>query len=288
MITTAYLNGRFLPIEDAKVSPLDRGFTLGDGVYEVIPVYDRKCFYLEPHLDRLNQSLQGIQMLPPHSHKEWREILETLVEKNDGTDQYIYLHITRGFQPLREHPFPKEIIPTVFAVSYPKPRMSKAEQAKGMKITLVTDLRWKYCHIKTTSRLAYVLMHQKAKDAGFDEAIIMNTGYAFEGTISNFFIVRHGVIITPPKSSQLLSGITRDIILMIAEKNKIPYRETKVSEGDLLKADEIWITSSTRGVSPVFQLNEHPVGTQNPGPLWEKMWDLYAAEITKLSLPVSP
>lgn len=287
METIAYLNGEFLPVAAAKISPLDRGYTFGDGVYEVIPVYHNKCFYLAPHLDRLNQSLQNIQMEPPYTHEEWGKILNTLIKHNEGNDQYIYLQVTRGVEPIREHTFPKKVIPTVFAVSYAKPRMTKREQAKGLKITLVSDLRWKNCHIKTTARLAYVLMHQKARDAGFDEAIIMNTGYAYEGTISNFFIVRHGVIITPPKSSHLLSGITRDIILMIAEKQKIPYRETKVSEGDLLKADEIWITNSTRGISPVYQLNENPVGTKQPGPLWEKMWDLYAEEITRVSLSVS-
>lgn len=287
MTTIAYFNGSFLPLAEVRLSPLDRGFSFGDGVYEVIPVYHKKPFLLQEHIQRLNQSLEGIRLLPFHTPEEWTTILETLVEKNIAPDQWIYLQVTRGIEPMREHRFPKEIIPTIFAVSYPKTRLSKMEQSAGIKVTAVTDIRWKYCHIKTTARLPYVLMNQEAKENGFDEGIIMNTGFALEGTTSNIFIVRHGVIFTPPKSSQILSGITRDKVLSLAEKNKIPYRETKISERDLLKADEMWITSATRGIHPVIEFNGHPVNDGKAGPVWERMWDLYAEEINRLSLPLS-
>ena len=285
--TFSYLNGHYLPLEEAKICPLDRGFLFGDGVYEVMPVYQNTIIGLDAHINRLNQSLSGISMSPPHTLDEWRTILEGLVEKNALPNQWIYLQVTRGVDAIRDHQFPKEVVPTIFAVSHPKEWLSKSEQAKGLKVTAITDIRWKYCNIKTTARLAYVLMLQEAKDGGYDEGIIINNGDALEGTSSNFFIVRHGVIITPPKSSQILSGVTRDRVLMLAEKHKLPYREAKITERDLLKIDEMWITSATRGIYPVVQYNDNPIGSGEAGPVWARMWDLYAEEITNLSLQVS-
>ena len=276
---TAYLNGAILPIDKANISALDRGFVLGDGVYEVIPVYYKKLFHLEAHIERLNLSLKGIRMEPPLTLTEWRTILETIIEKNKEEHQYIYLQVTRGVDVVRNHSFPSHNTPTVFATSFAKPMLPKAEQAKGVKIMAVTDIRWKNCHIKTIARVAYVLMYQAAVDAGFDEAIIFNNGYALECSTSNFFIIRHGVVITPPKSQQILSGITRDCIISLAEKNKIPYRQAKITERDVTKADEVWITSSTRGIHPVINYNGDPVGKGKAGPVWEKMWDLFQEEI---------
>ncbi len=287
MTSVTFLNNEFIPLSEAKISPLDRGLLFGDSVYEVIPAFDGKPFCLAAHLDRLNQGLQAISMSPPFTHERWETILDELLQKNGRGDQSIYLQITRGADIIRDLEIPTGITPTVFAISFPKKRLSKNEQALGMKVAIVTDIRWKYCHIKTTARLAYLLMYNKVKAAGFDEAIIMNTGYALEGTGSNLFIVRHNVIITPPKSSLLLSGITREQILMLAEKNKIPYRENKISERDLLKADEVWISSSIRGIMPILKINDNLIGDGKPGPVWDRMWDLYAEEISKLSLSIS-
>jgi len=283
----AYLNGQYLPVEDAKISPMDRGFLFGDGIYEVLPVYDGKIFGLNAHLDRLNLSLKGIRMEPTISHSEWKIIFESLVAKNGMGDQWIYGQVTRGVDPIRNQEIQKIVKPTIFAVSYPKVWPTKAEQSIGLRVTGVKDIRWKYCHIKTIARIAYILMFQEAKDGGFDEGIIMNTSYAFEGTSSNLFIVRHGVIYTPPQSSQLLNGITRDVILSLAEKNKIPHKKTKISERDLLKADEMWITSSGRGVCPVIEYNGIPIGNGKAGPLWARMWDLFENETREFSLSIS-
>jgi D-alanine transaminase len=283
----AYLNGQFVPQTNAKISPLDRGFLFGDGVYEVIRVHKGFLLHWEKHIQRLNESLKEIRIAAPHQLAEWQKILTTLIEKNGSGDQWIYLQVTRGADIVRELQFPKDLPPTIFITTFTKSYPSKDEVAKGLKASGVTDIRWKFCHIKTTARLAYVLMCQEAKDSGADEAIIINNGYALEGTSSNFMIVRHGVIITPQKSSLILSGVTRDSILALAEKNKIPYRETKVSERDLQKADELWITSALRGVYPVVEFNGEPVGDGKAGPLWDRMWDLYANEIDRLSLPVS-
>lgn len=285
--TTAYLNGQFLPLTEAKISPLDRGVSFGDGIYEMIPVFNGKLFCLEEHLDRLNQSLNDIRMSLPHTHIEWRNILETLVKKNGSKDQWLYLLVTRGVDPVREPLFPLHQNPTIFAVSYPKVYPSKETQAKGVRVTNVQDIRWKLCTIKTTARIANVLMFQEAKEKGFDEAIIINEGYAWEGTSSNFFVVRDNTIFTPPKSNYLLSGVTRDQILAIAKKNNIPCQETKILAEDLLTADELWITGSIRGIVPVIAFNQHPIGKGIAGPLWSKMWDLYVKEINQFSLSFS-
>lgn len=276
----AYLNGQYLPAENAMVSPLDRGFVFGDGVYEVIPVYRGKPLYLNAHIDRLNLSLTAIQMLPPHSHAEWKIILTELIHQNPEPEQWIYLQITRGTQLIRDPAIPKPTLkPTIFAIGYPKPLPSKSVQAVGIKAITVPDIRWKYCHIKTTARLAYVLMYQEAKDVGADEGIIIHNGFALEGTSSNLFMIKEGVIITPSKSSLLLSGITRDRILALAKQHKMPYRENTITENELSTADELWITSSTRGVIPIVLLNNTPVGNGKAGPVWSNMWDYYTQDM---------
>ncbi len=284
MSIIAYVNGRYVPAEDAKISPLDRGFMFGDGVYEVIPVYETKLLYLDAHIDRLNLSLESIQMSAPHTHNEWRKILSELIAKNPEPYQWIYLQVTRGMQLIRDQTIPKEKLkPTIFAIGYPKPLPSKTEQSQGIKAVAIPDIRWKYCQIKTTARLAYVLMFQQAKEAGADEAVIIHNGFALEGTLSNLFMVKNNRIITPPKSTFLLSGITRDRILSLAQKHHIPYKEEKIPEQDLLRADELWITSSTKGVIPILRFNDAPVGNGKAGPLWSKMWDYYNEDMAACS-----
>jgi D-alanine transaminase len=287
MSIIAYCHGHFAPLSETSISPMDRGFLFGEGIYEVIPVYNGHLFCLKEHLLRLNSGLAAIHLEAPYSDEEWEEILTTLILKNGAGDQCLYVQITRGSDVVRDPLFTTPLKPTIFAMSYPKPKPTKNTLTPGLKVTTVSDLRWKNCQVKATSRLAYVLMYNEAKALGFDEGIIMNTGYALEGTSSNFFMVRHGVLYTPPKSNQILSGITRDYVLELAEKHKIPYRENKISERELFKADEIWITSSIRGIVPVLELNGHPIGNGIPGALWERMWDLYAADITNIPVPVS-
>lgn len=272
---TTYLNGDFVSSDEAKISPLDRGFVLGDGVYEVLPVINGNIIHLTEHLQRLNASLSAIRMAPPHSEAEWIQILEALVKKNGGGNQWMYLQVTRGFDLIRSHEFPKEVRPTVFAISYPKVLDSKDTLRQGIKVMPVPDIRWKYCNIKTTARLAYVLMYQSAKEAGFNEGIIINNGVALEGCSSNIFLVREGILLTPPKSPAILPGITRDSILKLAKAEGIPYRETEILETDLYQADELWITSAIRGIFPVIEIAGRPVGTGKAGPLWERMWDIY-------------
>lgn len=282
----AYLNGDYSPLDEARVSPLDRGFIFGDGVYEVFQVLNNTIFYLEPHIERLNESLKLIGMKPVHSLEEWRNILNGLVEKNGGGNFSLYLQVTRGVDPIRKQAFPDVVSPTIFASCFPYVPLSKEELRKGYKAKSVTDIRWQYCQIKTTARLAYILMFQEVKEKGADEGIIVRDGYAKEGTSSNFFIVKEGVLITPPKSNEILSGIIRDVILDLAKKHKIPYREENILEKELSLADELWITSSVRGIYPILEYNGKAVGTGKPGPVWEHMWDLYDEECNRISLSI--
>jgi D-alanine transaminase len=290
----AYVNGQYCPLAKAYISPLDRGFIFGDGIYEMFQVFNGNICYLEPHIHRLNQSLQLIGMDPPHSLEKWQDILTTLVKKNrangvkdnDIGNFALYLQITRGVDPIRKQAFPDPVIPTIFATCFPYVPLSKEELSKGYKAHSVKDIRWQYCQIKSTSRLAYILMFQEAKEKGADEGIIIRDGYALEGTSSNFFMVKRGILMTPPKSQGILSGIIRDVILALAKKNQIPHQECDIQEADLDLADELWITSSVRGIYPILEYNGKLVGSGKPGPVWEHMWDLYDEECNRLSLSI--
>jgi D-alanine transaminase len=272
---TVYLNGDFLPLEDARISVLDRGFLFGDGIYEVIPVYGRHLFRLPHHLQRLHNSLAGVRIDDPLSDREWAAMLTELVASNEGNDQAVYMKVTRGADRKRDHAFPAGIQPTVFAMSSPMPGARDHSREPGVSAITLADIRWKLCNIKAITLLPNVMLRQQAIDAGSVEAILINNGYAIEGAASNLFIVKDGVIITPPLSSALLPGITRDLILELAQKNAIPFREADITEAELQDADEVWLTSSTREISPVVTLDERPVDDGRPGPMWKRMIVLY-------------
>ncbi len=272
---TAWLNGSFLPLEEAHVPVLDRGFLFGDGVYEVIPVYGGRLFRLAHHLKRLDNSLSGVRIANPLTHAEWASMLEELVARNEGGDQAVYLKVTRGADKKRDHAFPADIRPTVFAMSSPMPPARDLAQESGVTAITLPDIRWKLCNIKAITLLPNVLLRQQAVEAGGAEAILINNGYALEGAASNLFIVKRGVLITPPKGNALLPGITRDLILELAAGNAIPFREADIHEDELFEADEVWLTSSTREISPVIRIDEQTVGDGRPGPLWQRMSELY-------------
>jgi len=272
-----YLNGQYLPAASATISVMDRGFLFGDGVYEVIPVYGGRLFRLEPHLQRLDQSLAGIRIDNPLTHAEWQALLEELLERNSshGEDQSIYFQVTRGVAARRDHAFPKGITPTIFACSNPLTTPDEAYYADGLSAITATDIRWDRCNIKAITLLPNVLLRQEAIDAGGAEAILLRDGLAIEGAASNLFIVEDDTLITPPTGPQLLPGITRDLVLEIARSHNIPCREEAISEAQLRRADEVWLTSSTKEIMPVTQLDNSPVGTGRPGPLWRRLRELY-------------
>ena len=269
-----YLNGEFLDAEKAKVSVFDRGFLLGDGVYEVIPVYAGKCFQLSSHLMRLQASLDGVKMKNPHSDRQWRQLLENLVEHNGGGDQSLYLQVTRGVAP-RDHLFPQGVTPTVFAMSMPLSPMPEKYQKQGIAAITLNDIRWHRCDIKSISLLSNSLLKQQAQEAGAQEALLIRDGYLTEGAASNAYAVINGTIYTPPKDKQVLPGVTRDVLLALADNHGIPVIEQALSETELRQADEIWISSSTKEVLAVTTLDNQPVGDGLPGNVWQKMNALY-------------
>ncbi|WP_305906347.1 D-amino acid aminotransferase [Methylomarinum sp. Ch1-1] len=266
-----YLNGEYLPLSKARVSVLDRGFLFGDGVYEVIPAYHGKLFRLEAHLQRLENSLSNIRLGLSYSVEKWREILLPLVDETK--DQYIYLQITRGVAPKRDHAFPTSAVPTVFAMCSDIQYFEGREV--GVKAVTMDDNRWEMCHVKATTLLANILLRQQAIEQGCAEAILVKNGYVTEGAASNLFVVIDGELMTPAKSADILPGITRDVIIELAQANDIKVNENVISLEALQAADEIWVTSSTREIIPVVELDGQPVADGHPGPLWRKINELF-------------
>jgi len=271
----AYLNGKYLPRSEACLPIMDRGLLFGDSVYEVIPAYGGQPFRIAHHLDRLTRSLAALRMPPPLDYQAWHEVICRLTQQLPKQDQSVYLQVTRGAHPIRRLPIPKDCQPNVFAFTSLKPSHDDAELARGISAVTLQDLRWHQCNIKATTLLANVLARAQADEAGADEAIFIRDEEATEGTASNLFIVSGGLLITPPVSEELLPGVTRDVVLELAEKAGIPFAEARISRETLAQADEVWLTSSTREVGAVVRLDDQPVGNGKPGPHWHQMHGLF-------------
>ncbi len=269
-----YLNGKYLPLEEACIPVLDRGFIFGDGVYEVIPVYNGNPFRLPQHLQRLEDSMQAVRIDNPCKRQEWSAIITKVIEENGGGDQSVYLQVTRGVAR-RDHRFPGDTRPTVFVMSNPVSPVPAGELSEGVAAVTLEDIRWQYCHIKSIALLPNILMRQQAVEQDAVEAILLRDGEVSEGAASNVFIVKEGVILTPPKSERLLPGITRDLVVELAEKHQLPCKETAIGETELLHADEVWLTSSLKEILPVTRLNGQPVSDGRPGPVWQQMYTIY-------------
>lgn len=269
-----HLNGRLLPIEEACVPVLDRGFIFGDGIYEVVPVYGGRPFRLEEHLDRLERSLSAVRIDNPLTRPQWRALFTDLIERNPGDDRSVYLQITRGVAK-RDHAFPKGVRPTVFAMVTPIAPPDPALAERGVPAITRLDTRWARCDIKAITLLANVLARQEAIDAGAAESIFLRDGLAVEGSASNLFAVSSGRIATPPKDNTLLPGITRDVVVELARANGMPVEERAIPEAELRAADELWVTSSTKEIVPVTALDGRPVGDGRVGPVWRHMNALY-------------
>ncbi len=274
-----YLNGEYLPIEQAKVSVMDRGFLFGDGVYEVVPVYGGCLFRLGEHLTRLENSLGAIRLKNPYGKQEWEALLRELVERNGGGDQSVYLQVTRGVTGKRDHTFPQDARPTVFVMSSPLP---ENPNVAGVAAITARDIRWDLCNIKAITLLPNAMLRQQAMDAGALEAILTRDGFVTEGAASNVFVVGEGRVATPPKSAQLLPGITRDLVVELLSGAGLNCMEREVSVKELRRAGEVWITSSTREIVPVLELDGSPVGAGVPGPVWQQAHGLFAGYKRKL------
>lgn len=279
---TVYLNGKFMPLEEATVPVLDRGFIFGDGVYEVIPVYSRRAFRLAEHLQRLQHSLDGIRLQNPHSEAEWAQLIEEIIDRHESEDQYLYLHITRGVAK-RDHAFPNPPVPpTVFMMSSPLSGPSPELRQSGISAVTAVDNRWLRCDIKSIALLPNVLLRQAAVDAGCAETVLIrtdpdNAGQRFmtEGAASNIFVVKNGTLLAPPKDNLMLPGITYDVILELAQANNIPCEVRRIGVDEVFDADELLLTSSTKEVLPITTLDDKPVGNGAPGPMFERMHALY-------------
>ena len=286
MSSIVYLNGQYLPIEEAKISVLDRGFTFGDGIYEVIPVYNGHIFRLKEHIERLNNSLDEVFIDKPYQMDQWEKILRELIEKNSekdpSEDQSLYIQITRGISE-RDHAIDIATEQTVFAMIRP---LLKKDRSAGISAVIEEDIRWKYCHIKAITLLPSVMLRHKAKQSGATEALLIREGYVTEGAASNVFIVKNGIVKTPIKDGSLLPGITRDLVVELLSESGIPCEEVVIKETELKQADEIWITSSTWEIVPVIELDGKPVGTGRPGKVWQQAFRIYQEYKTRMSTTV--
>ena len=278
---TAYLNGQFLPLREAKISPLDRGFLFGDGGYEVIPVYSRHPFRLAEHLRRLQATLDGIRIVNPHSDDEWRAIILRIIEQAEFADQAVYIQVTRGADIRRDHAFPQGVTPTVFLFTAPLVGPTRAQRDAGVAAITAADIRWDRCDLKSVSMVSNVLMRQLAVDAGCTETVMLRNGFLTEGSATNIFCVKDSIILCPPKDNRILPGITYDVVLELAARHGAPFAVRPVAEAELRSADELWITSSTKEVLAITTLDGRPVGqgalAGKPGPVTRQMHVWYAA-----------
>ena len=267
---TVYLNGEFLPLENAKISVLDRGFIYGDGVYEVVPVYGRRPFRLPQHLARLQHSFDGIRLANPHPDR-WEALIAELVAGQPFDDQAVYLQVTRGVAR-RDHAFPKGVAPTVFMMSNPLVLPTREQVERGVAVVTAQDNRWLRCDLKTTSLLGNVLMRQLAVDRDAVETILFREGHLTEASASNVLIVRDGLILAPPKDNLILPGITYDATLDIAHDVGVPLDVRPITHAEALGAQEMWLSSSTKEVLAVTTVDGKPFAGGVPGPVFRRVW----------------
>ena len=273
---TVYLNGKFLPLEEATIPVLDRGFIYGDGVYELVPVYDGKPYRLRQHLARLQRSLDGIRLANPHRDGEWESIIVELIGRMPFADQGVYFQVTRGVAK-RDHAFPAGVAPTVFMMSNPLALPSREQVERGVAVVTASDERWLHCDLKTISLLGNVLARQLAADAGATETVLFRGDHLTEASASNVLVVREGTIVAPPKDNQILPGITYDATFELAKEGGLPLEVRPVSRQQALSADEMWLSSSTKEVLAVTRIDGKPFGGGKPGPMFRRMYALFQA-----------
>lgn len=269
-----FLNGKFMPIEQAHIPVLDRGFIFGDGVYELVPVYSRVPFRIDEHLARLERSLAEVRITNPYTRAEWREIIRRLAAEQPWEDQGIYFQVTRGVAK-RDHAFPAGTTPTVFMMANPLVNPPRELVEKGAAGASAVDNRWHRCDIKSISLIGNCLLRQVSVDAGAVETILFRDGRLTEASASNVFIVRGGTIFSPPKSNLILPGITYDVVVELAAQAGLPMEFRDVTEAEVRGADEVWVTSSSKEVLAIVMLDGKAIGEGRPGPLFRRMYQLY-------------
>jgi len=278
----AHFNGKLLPIDQISISPLDRGFIFGDGVYEVIPVYNGVPLRAREHFERLQRSMDEIQLANPHTVDEWMKLTGELLRHHPG-DQAVYIQVTRGAPQKRDHVIPKGLTPTVFMMSNPMATPSREAVENGVACVTSRDFRWEKCHVKSTSLLGNVLARQISVAAGATETILFRDGFLTEASSSNVFIVKNGVVLAPPRDNLILMGITYDLVQSLAREGSVRLEVRQVTEAEVRSADEIWLSSSTKEVLGVTTLDGKPVGGGKPGPVFRRMHALYQEYKAKLA-----
>jgi D-alanine transaminase len=278
-----YLNGTYLPLTDARVSPLDRAFLFGDAVYEVIPVYGGRPFRLREHLDRLNRSLAAIRMSAPRSHPEWAAICQRLVTQQGGEDSSIYIQVSRGAELGRNHAWPEGLEPTLFAYATALDPVPAKTLDQGVAAVTAAEIRWARRDIKSTALLANILLKKLAADAGAFETIMIENGELTEGSSTTVHVISQGVIHTPPNGNHILPGTTRDVVTELAVRLNVSCNNSRVPETALRSADEIWLSFATRGVLPVTALDGKAVGSGKPGPAFKRIHDAFVGYTRELA-----
>ncbi|ALG72868.1 D-alanine aminotransferase [Azospirillum thiophilum] len=279
-MTISYWNGHYLPLDEVQVSPLDRGFLFADGLYEVTAAYNGHLFEPEAHVARLQRGMAALRIDCALSAADWMGIMERLAADSgiDG-DLTVYLQVTRGAAASRGHAFPAGVTPSVFGMVSPLKRPPAAWRDQGVSAITIPDIRWGRCDLKTIALLGSVLAQQAATDAGVVDALQLRDGLVTEGAATNIFVVKDGVIATPLNDPRILEGITRTVILRLVAENGLRLEERDIPAAELDAADEIWIASTTKEITPVTNLNGKPVGTGAPGMVWRRMFALFAERL---------
>lgn len=277
-MSICYLNGAFLELDKASISPLDRGFLFGDSVYEVIAAYKKNLFKIDDHLDRLEKNLKSLSINIDLENLEIESIVRKVCEKNSEENQIIYLQISRGVEAIRNHIPREDTEPTIFICSFELKNLP-SENNDSIKAVLNPDIRWKKSSIKSNSLLANVLYKMQANDAGYDELLMSDNGFLTEGAVSNVFCVKKNKVFTPPLESNILPGVTRKIIIEIIRELNLSYEEAKIDEEFLFDSDELWITNTTKGILPVIELNKRKIGDGTKGEIYRLIMKAFLKKI---------
>lgn len=276
MKQTVYLNGEFCDLADAKISVLDRGFIFGDGIYEVIPVYQGKLFRARQHLARLARSLDYVGIANSYTEAEWLTLIQQLLARQPEGDQMVYLQVTRGVAK-RAHAFPKDVTPTIFMMSNPLPQVPAALRAAGVACVSMDDLRWLRCQIKSTSLLGNVLAAEYAAEHDAMETIQFRDGYLTEASSSNVWLVKDGVLYAPPKDNLILEGIRYGLFEELCTQAGITLVQKKLTKAEVLAADELLLSSATKEVLAVVKVDDQTIGNGQPGPIYHRLYAAYQA-----------
>jgi D-alanine transaminase len=286
-----FLNGEYLPLSQAKVSVLDRGFIFGDGIYDVAPVYGRRLFRFDEHMARLERGLAKIRITNPATREQWlercRKLVAALADSTGAQDQVVYIQVTRGVAP-RDHVMPEGVTPTVFMMSNPMKSASADVRHHGVSCVTARDFRWERGDIKSTSLLGNVLARQISADHDAAETIMFRDGFLTEAAASNVWIVHEGALLGPPKSEHVLEGIRVELLRELCDEVGIAYNLRPIAEADVLAADEVLLSSATKEVLPVTRIDGNAVGhgalRGKPGPVYARLYEAYQAAKQSMSI----